>query len=144
ERVNVPGIFSPRAIAAGRRTVGVLLASRPFDRPDADTDVLERLASGSHAVAVASAEVRRTSTLEERAAMIMDQIDKWGRWWQMNGDSPASHFNQTVNEAADIKNGNRPGASVDQLLRARNYARGLIAAYCDRTGKTRPRNLDTR
>jgi superfamily II DNA or RNA helicase len=142
ERANVAGIYAPRVIAATRRTVGDLLASRPFDRPGADTAVMERLANGAQAVA--EADIRRTSTIEERAAMLMDQLDKWARWWQVNGDSPASHFNRMVNEAADIRDGNRPSASVDKLLRARNYARGLISNHCRGSNVKPPRGLEAR
>ena len=51
ERVSVKGILAPRFIAAARRTVGDLLASRPFDRPGGDMAVLERLTAGASAVA---------------------------------------------------------------------------------------------
>ncbi len=105
---------------------------------------MERLANGAQAVAEAEAGVRRSSTIEERAQMLMDQLDKWARWWQINGDSPASHFNRMVNEAADIRDGNRPKASVDKLLRARNFGRGVISNYCRRTGKNPPRGLEAR
>lgn len=146
ERANVAGIFAPRVIAATRRTVGELLASRPFDKPGADVAVMERLANGAHAVADAEVpEVRRTSTIEERATMLMDQLDKWARWWQLNGNTPASHFNRTVNDASGIADGKRKTASVDKLTRARNYARGMINSYCRAHPDVKPpRGLDNR
>lgn len=46
---------------------------------------------------------------------------------------PASHFNRIVNEVTDIRDGNRPTASADKQRRERNYARGAISNYCQRT-----------
>jgi hypothetical protein len=103
--------------------------------------VLERLATGAQAVADAG--ITRSSSIEEQAAMLQKQIDTWARWWQVNGDSPASHFNSTVNERAGIGKGKRPTASVEQLMRARDIARGLINAYCERTDIKPPRGMDT-
>ncbi len=142
ERINVPGLFAARAIAAGRRTVGDLLASKPFERPGADAVVLERLATGAQAVA--EAEATRSSTIEEQAAMLQTQIDGWARWWQKNGDTPVSHFNHAVNTAGEIRNGKRAAASVEQLLRARDFARSHITAHCNRTGVRPPRGLEAR
>jgi hypothetical protein len=140
EKANVKGIYAPRVIAASRRTVGDLLASRPFEQPKADAAVLERLATGAQAVA--EARTQHSSTLEERAMMLQEQLKRWAGWWQMNGDSSAAHFNRTINQAADIPDGKRPSASVDKLLRARKAAREYLTAYCSRTGKIPPRGLD--
>jgi superfamily II DNA or RNA helicase len=142
ERFNVRGIFAPRIIAASRATVGDLLAARPFERPGTDTIVLERLTNGAQAVADAG--VTRSSSIEEQAGMLQTQIDSWARWWHVNGDSPASYFNNTVNGRADIDKGGRPSASVEQLMRARAIARGLITDYCERTGKRPPRGMERR
>jgi uncharacterized protein YjiS (DUF1127 family) len=142
ERFNVRGIFAPRIIAASRATVGDLLASKPFEQPGRDVTVLERLTTGAQAVADAG--ITRSSTIEEQAGMLQKQLSAWGGWWQMNGDSPASHFNNAVNEAAGIRKGGRPSASVEQLMRARDIARKQIVAYCERTGIKPPRGMETR
>lgn len=141
-RLNVPGLFAARAIAAGRRTVGDLLASKPFERPGSDVVMLERLATGAQAVADAG--VARSSTIEDQAGMLQRQIDAWAGWWQFNGNSPASHFNNAVNDAANIRKGGRKTASVEQLMRARDAARKFITAYCERTGIKPPRGMETR
>src|SRR6266536_2545069 len=142
ERFNVHGIWAPRIIAASRATVGDLLASKPFERPGRDVTVLERLATGAQAVADAG--VTRSSSIEEQAEMLQKQLSSWGGWWQMNGDSPASHFNNAVNEAAGIPKGGRPSASVEQLMRARDAARKVITAYCERTNIKPPRGMESR
>lgn len=139
ERANVAGIYAPRVIAATRRTVGDLLAARPFDNPSADTVALERLATGAEAIVDAEVTTGRTPSIEARAQLLQDQLDRWARWWQVNGDSPASHFNRTVNEEAQIKDGARGRASVEKLLQARVIARRIIGAYCSRTGIKPPR-----
>jgi len=141
ERFNVRGIFAPRIIAASRATVGDLLAARPFERPGGDVTVLERLATGAQAVSDAG--VTRSSSIEEQAGMLQRQIDGWARWWQINGDGPASHFNNAVNGQAGIRKGGRPSASVEQLMRARDIARRQITAYCERTGIKPPRGMET-
>jgi superfamily II DNA or RNA helicase len=140
ERANVKGIFAPRVIAASRRTVGDLLSAKPFDRQNTDAAVLERLTTGTEAVA--KAEATRSATIEERARMLQDQIAKWAGWWAKNGDSPPSYFNRAVNEGAGIKNGNRKGASINQLLTARRIAREQIALCCQRKNIKKPRDLD--
>jgi hypothetical protein len=68
ERANVAGIFAPRVIAATRRTVGDLLATRPFDRPGADVVVMERLANGAQAIAEAETAAPPTSRPSARPA----------------------------------------------------------------------------
>ncbi|MGH3403950.1 MAG: DEAD/DEAH box helicase [Streptosporangiaceae bacterium] len=140
ERLNVKGIYAPRMIAASRRTVGELLAARPFEQQQADAAVLERLTTGSQAVAEAEADQSRT--IEQKAAMLQDQLKKMAGWWQINGDSSAAIFNGTVNQAAGIPAGKRGSASVSKLLAARRHAKEHIAAYCGRTGRKMPRNLD--
>lgn len=142
ERFNVHGIWAARIIAATRATVGDLLSARPFDRPGADLTALEQLATGVRAVADAG--VTRSSSIEEQAGMLQRQVDGWAKWWQMNGDSPASHFNRTVNGEAGIRDGKRATASVEQLARARDIARMLINAYCERTDTKPPRGMGTR
>jgi superfamily II DNA or RNA helicase len=140
ERFNVHGIWAPRIIAATRATVGDLLAASPFERPGADVAVLERLATGARVVADAG--ITRSSSIEDQAGMLQRQIDGWARWWQMQGDSPASYFNSTVNGRAGIGKGKRATASVEQLIRARDIARSLITAYCERTGIKPPRGME--
>jgi superfamily II DNA or RNA helicase len=140
ERLNVKGIYAPRVIAASRRTVGELLAARPFERQQADAAVLEQLTSGSQAVA--NAEADRTRTIEEQAVMLQSQLSRMAGWWQYNGDTSPAIFNSAVNEAAGIKGGKRKTASVNQLLAARRFAREHISSYCARTGRKMPRNWD--
>lgn len=140
ERANVAGIYAPRVIAATRRTVGELLASRPFDHPSADAAVLERLATGAEAVADAEVEASRSATIETQAELLSGQLNRWARWWHVKGDSPASHFNQAVNQAGEISD--RGAASVEQLLRARNAAREHIADYCQRVNVSPPRGWE--
>jgi hypothetical protein len=140
ERANVSGIFAPRIIAATRRTVGDLLASRPFDRLSPDAAALEQLSSG----AVAEAEANRTGSIEAKAEMLAAQIDRLARWWQINGDTPASYFNREINQAAGITDGRRSTASVDKLKRARDAAREKASAYCRQTGVKPPRNWEDR
>jgi superfamily II DNA or RNA helicase len=142
ERANVAGIYAPRIIAATRRTVGDLLASRPFDRLSPDAAALERLSTG--AVAVAEAEASRTGSIEAQASMLSAQVDRLARWWQINGDTPASYFNREVNQAGGIRDGKRSAASVDQLKRARDAAREKVSAYCRRTGVKPPRSWEDR
>lgn len=142
ERFNVHGIWAPRFIAAARATVGDLLASNPFERPGADVAVLERLTTGAQVVADAG--VTRSSSIEEQAGMLQRQVDGWARWWQMQGDSSAAYFNRAVNGQAGIRDGKRTSASVEQLTKARDIARGLIASYCERTGIRPPRGMETR
>lgn len=142
ERFNVHGIWAARIIAATRATVGDLLNARPFDRPGADLTALEQLATGAQVVADAG--ITRSSSIEEQAGMLQRQIDNWAKWWQMKADSPASHFNRTVNGEAGIRDGKRPTADVEQLMRARDIARRLINAYCERTGTKPPRGMGTR
>ena len=141
-RFNVPGIFTPRIIAASKATVSDLLAASPFERPGTDVVVLERLATGVQAVADAG--ITRSSSIEEQAGMLQRQIDTWARWWQMQGDSSAAYFNRAVNGEAGIRDGKRSSASVEQLTKARNIARGLIASYCERTGVKPPRGMEIR
>lgn len=140
ERANVPGIFAPRAIAAARRTIGELLAARPFEHPSADATALEQLATGTEAVAEAA--TSRSATVEEQAEMLQNQLDRWARWWQMKGDTPAAYFNRMVNSEAGIEDGDRPSASVERLLRAREIARNHIATYCQRANVNPPKGWD--
>jgi superfamily II DNA or RNA helicase len=140
ERLNVQGIYAARVIAASRRTVGELLAARPFERQQPDAAVLERLTTGSQAVA--SAEADRTRTIEEQAEMLQSQLSKMAGWWQHNGDTSPAIFNGAVNEAAGIKAGKRRVASVGQLQTARRFAREHISNYCARTGHRMPRTWD--
>ena len=51
--------------------------------------------------------------------------------------------NNAVNDTANIRKGGRPTASVEQLMRARDAARKLITAYCERTGIKPPRGMET-
>jgi hypothetical protein len=142
ERLNVPGIYSPRTIAATRRTVGDLLASRPFDQPNADTAVLQQLATGAEAMVEAESPQQTTSkptTIEQQAEMLSAQLKQWAKWWQMKGDTPASNFQCLVNDWGGIPNGERGSASVQQLQRARDAARRHITNYCDRTGTKPPK-----
>jgi len=140
ERANVRGIYAPRIIAATRRTVGDLLASRPFDQLPPDADALERLSTG--AVAVAEAEASRTGSIEAQASMVAAQIDRLARWWQISGDTPASYFNREVNQAGGITDGRRSTASVEQLRRARDAAKEKVGAFCRRTGAKPPRSWE--
>lgn len=140
ERANVKPIYAARIIAATRRTVGDLLASRPFDRLSPDAEALERLSTGT--VAVAQAEVSRTGSIEAQASMLAAQIDQLARWWHMNGDTPGSYFNREVNQAGGIRDGKRATASVEQLRRTRDAAREKVSAFCKRTGATLPRNWE--
>jgi superfamily II DNA or RNA helicase len=142
ERANVSGIFAARIIAATRRTVGDLLASRPFDRLSPDAAALEQLSTG--AVAVAEAEANRTGSIEAQASMLAAQIDRLARWWQVNGDTPASYFNREINQAAGITDGRRSTASVEKLKRARDAARAKVSAYCRQTGVKPPRSWEDR
>ena len=142
ERANVQGIYAARIIAATRRTVGDLLASRPFDHLTPDAAALERLSTG--AVAVAQEEASRTGSIEAQAAMLAAQIDRLARWWQINGDTPASHFNREVNQAAVVTDGKRSTASVEKLRRARDAAREKVSAYCRQTGVKPPRSWEDR
>lgn len=140
ERYNVHGIWAPRILAATRATVGDLLDAKPFERPGADLTALERLTTGAQAVADAG--ITRSSSIEEQAGMLQNQLASWARWWQMQGDSPAAYFNRTVNGEAGIRDGKRPSASVEQLIKARDIARGLITSYCERTGIKPPRGME--
>jgi superfamily II DNA or RNA helicase len=140
ERLNVKGIYAPRVIAASRRTVGELLAARPFERQQTDAAVLERLTTGSQAVAHAEAD--RARTIEQKAEMLQSQLSKMAGWWQKNGDTSPAIFNSIVNQAAGIKDGKRKTASINTLLAARRIAREHISAYCARTGRKMPRNVD--
>jgi superfamily II DNA or RNA helicase len=140
ERANVAGIYAARIIAATRRTVGDLLSSRPFDRLSPDAAALDRLSAGAEVVA--EAEASRTGSIEAQASMLAAQVDRLARWWQFNGDTPASYFNREVNQAAGIKDGKRATASVEQLRRARDAAREKVAAHCQRTGAKPPRSWE--
>jgi hypothetical protein len=140
ERLNVKGIYAPRVIAASRRTVGELLAARPFERQQPDAAVLERLTTGSQAVAQAEAD--RSRTIEDQAEMLQSLLSKMAGWWQINGDSSAAVFNSALNKAANIKGGKRNAASVSQLRAAHRYARQQIRIYCAKTGRKMPRNFD--
>lgn len=142
ERFNVPAIFTPRIIAASRATVSDLLAANPFERPGADVTVLQRLATGVQAITDSG--LTRSSSIEDQALMLQNQIDTWAGWWQKNGDSPASHFNYAINRQAEIPKGQRKTAGVEQLTKARDIARRLIVSYCERTGVKPPRGMDTR
>lgn len=142
ERVNIAGILAGRFLTAARGTVGDLLASRPFDKPSGDAAVLERLTIAADAAPEAAAGEQatgRSATIEEQAEMLGDQLVTWARWWQINGDTPASHFNRMANQAGDITDGDRGSASVEQLRRARDAARKHISSYCNRTGTKPPR-----
>jgi hypothetical protein len=143
-RINVAGIFAARFVAAARRTVGDLLASQPFAQPGGDAVILEKLTTGVEAVAEAEAEASRSSTIEGQAAMLMNQLDRWAGWWQYNGDSPVGVFNQMINQAGGIARGGRKSASVPQLRRAWDAARGHIGNYCARTGVKPPRGMGAR
>jgi hypothetical protein len=132
-RINVAGIFAARFVAAARRTVGDLLASQPFAQPGGDAVILEKLTTGVEAVAEAEAEASRSSTIEGQAG-----------WWQYNGDSPVGVFNQMINQAGGIARGGRKSASVPQLRRAWDAARGHIGNYCARTGVKPPRGMGAR
>ena len=140
ERLNVKGIYAARMIAASRRTVAELLAARPFEQQQTDAAVLERLTTGSKAVA--NAEADRSRTIEEQAEMLQAQLSKIAGWWQYNGDTTPAIFNSIINQAAGIRDGKRKTASVSQLLAARRCAREHISAYCARTGHKMPRTLD--
>ena len=142
ERANVSGIYAPRIIAATRRTVGDLLASRPFDHLSPDAAALEQLSTG--AVAVAEAEASRTGSIEAQASMLAAQIDRLARWWQINGNTPASYFNREINQAAGITDGKRSTASVEKLKRARDAARARVSTYCRQTGVKPPRSWEDR
>lgn len=142
ERANVQGIFAARIIAATRRTVGDLLASRPFESLSPDAAALEQLSTG--AVAVAEAEANRTGSIEAQASMLAAQIDRLARWWQINGDTPAAYFNREINQAAGITGGKRSTASVEKLKRARDAAREKVSAYCRQTGVKPPRSWEDR
>jgi hypothetical protein len=138
ERVNVKGIYAARFIAASRRTVGELLAAKPFERQQPDAAVLERLSTGAQAVA--HAEVNRTKSVEQQAAMLQAQLSRLAGWWKFNGDSSPAIFNSAVNEQAGIRDGKRSTASVSQLQKAVRFGREYIANYCTRTGQQMPKN----
>lgn len=138
EKVNVKGIYAARFIAASRRTVGELLASKPFERQQPDAAVLERLATGAQAVA--HAEVVRTKSVEQQATMLQAQLAHLVGWWKFHGDTSPAIFNGSINEQAGIRSGGRPTASVRQLQTAVRIARENISTYCARTGKQMPKN----
>ena len=149
ERVSVKGILAPRFIAAARRTVGDLLASRPFDRPGGDMAVLERLTAGASAVARDRAAGQDGAeanggrgTVEAQAAMLAARIDRLARWWQVNADTPGAYFNREVNQEAGIPDGGRPTASVVKLRLALEIARRKVAAFCDRAKVRLPRGWE--
>ena len=140
ERLNVKGIYAPRVIAASRRTVGELLAAKPFERQQPDAAVLERLTVGSQAVA--TSEATRTRSVEQQATMLQAQLSNLAGWWKFNGDSTPAIFNSAVNKEAGIKDGKRSTASVSQLQAALRFGREYIANYCARTGHQRPKNWE--
>jgi superfamily II DNA or RNA helicase len=143
ERLNVPGIYAPRAVAASRRTIGDLLDSRPFETPSADASVLAKLATGAEAVAAAEAEPRRSNTIEGKASILMSQLDAWARWVasQRDPEHPVAHFNRSMNQAGGIPDKGRGSASIDQLKKARDWGRQYINDYCRSTGRRPPRGF---
>lgn len=138
EQVNLKGIYAARFIAASRRTVGDLLASKPFAHQQPDAAVLERLSAGAQAVE--HAEVVRTKSVEQQAAMLQSQLAYLSGWWKFNGDTSPAIFNGNVNDQAGIKTGGRPTASVRQLQTAVRVARETISTHCAKTGKPMPKN----
>ena len=118
---NIPEVFRPRTVAVFQRTIGSLLERRPFEMQQ----------SGQVAIAEPMA-----ATIEQEAAMLQAQLDKLGRWWHVNGNTPVGHFNNEVNQAAGIGNGKRGSASVEQLTRAMGYARKRIDDYVKGSGSS--------
>lgn len=111
---NIPEVYRPRVIASVQRTIGDLLHRRPFDF------------GGSEQTTTTP---RREVTVEEEASMLQEQLHAKGRWWAHNGNTPVSHFNHQVNQAAGIADGKRASASVEQLLKALNFATKMIDDY---------------
>jgi superfamily II DNA or RNA helicase len=113
---NIPEVYRPRAVAAAQRTIGDLLRRRPFD-------------FGAAGPVHGKEQTTHEATVEQQAAMLQEQLHKQGRWWAVNGNTPVSHFNREVNQAAGIGDGRRGSASVDQLEKALRFAKQKIADY---------------
>jgi len=134
ERVGVPGTFSPRALAAHRRTVGDLLVERPFE-------------SGLSTFAPKTEPEPPTSeptSIEDQAKMFARQLDRLAGWWHINGDTPAANFNNQANQIGGIRTGGRKQASPAQLERSLNWMIEEIIAHCQQTGKRPPRFIGRR
>ena len=116
---NIPEVLRARVAAATQRTIGELLRRRPFDfgaEPLHDEQTVSE------------------PTIEQQAGMLQADLHKLGRWWAVNGDTPISHFNHLVNESAGIRDGKRGSASIEQLEKARRFAKQHIREYRNNRG----------
>jgi superfamily II DNA or RNA helicase len=145
ENVGLPAAFAPRFLAASRRTVGDLLAERPFDRLVGDAAVLEALTKGQEAIHNAEPHnggpVRSDISEETRAQRYQDQLTTLSGWWAKKGDPsvPVKQFQTDINKASGIASGGRSSASVAQLKKAVDYAKERVFAHARKTGQTFPR-----
>jgi len=114
---NVPESFWPRATAVMQRTIGDLLRRKPFD--------FDPQPAGVHT---------SEPSEESKAQMLQKRLAKLAGWWKIHGDTPVSHFNREVNQAAGIRAGARGEANILQLKRALQFAEDYIRRYRERAG----------
>lgn len=136
-RVGLPESDAPRMILAVTEGLKTRREEQPFDplRPD-EASLANSLAGDS-----TPGDTPRTEPLsiEQIASALQGELKHLAGWWAHNGDSEVANFNADVNRAGGIGKGKRPSASVEQLQKAVDYARQVVARRCRDAGKSRPR-----
>jgi hypothetical protein len=141
-KVGLPESDAPRIVVAVRTALTARQEARPFDRmPDDQAELATALADRPTTAAVSQPLQPPTVELlsiERMATELQDELARLGRWWHINGNTPVANFNAEVNRAGNIAPGERPGADVEQLRPAVEFARRFVAGHCKAKGLKRP------
>lgn len=140
-RVGLPESDAPRIIVAVRSALETRQESRPFDRLSGDEEALAVALAPPPEAAEAAASVEPLS-IERLANGLRGELDRLGRWWHVNGNTPVAVFNNEVNGAGGLGKGGRDNADVDKLRRSLTFARTTVARYCRENNLRRPQARD--
>lgn len=145
QTVGIKESYAPRIIAASRRAIRDEYDTSPFDRPGADTAVLEQLTRGRESLDRTEPSQTELLTIERQAEHFRQRIKRWVGWWAKFGDTqafPIVMLQSCINDYAGIQSGGRESASIEQLSSGMKFVRDVIKEYCARTGRKAPRDIE--
>ncbi len=139
-KVGLPGSDAPRIVVAVRTALTSRQDAQPFDPiPDDQAQLAVALTEPASAPTQPPPTTVEPLSIERVATEFQDELARLGRWWHIHGNTPVANFNADVNRAGGIGAGGRPGADLEKLRAATEYARRAVAKHCKAKGLKRPR-----